>query len=261
MRKKIPNKLGPIVAVYRDRPLRWRDLFTTFIPAGIAVLTPVGYGIWRTYYGYIHYGIAAAQAWGPPWFKLATVALIPLLILAIIRVRRAHRVIIVFKDGLYIQGTWGLKRLLSWSQINGITSATIQDTFIRIPIRTRHKGKLYTNEGKPIRLDSQIPDLAELTSRIKAKLYPRLLPQLRARFQNGETLDFGPVLINQYHILINPGKRFNSKQYLWPEIKNIKLNAGHLLLEIHDRRAMKLPVNKIVNAELLIQIIKEGVVV
>ena len=96
------HQLGPLVAVYRDRLLGWRDFFLFFLPASLAVLTPLGYGFWRGWYAQTRFGPALAENWQWPWFALSGLALIPLLWLALRRVRSAHRVITIYKDGVQI---------------------------------------------------------------------------------------------------------------------------------------------------------------
>jgi hypothetical protein len=251
--------LGPMIATYRDRPLRWRDLLVTFLPAVLAVLAPLAYGIWRTYYGLQKYGLAAAKAWGPPWFALSSLALIALLMLALVRVRRAHRIVSVHQDGLYIQHTGGRKHTLQWGEIRSIRAMTFDDTFLGKKIRTRHRTLLGLQEGKTIRLDSSINNLAELTSRIKAKIYPRLLRQLRLELEAREELYFGPVTINRDRLRFEPGRLREAKQLAWRQVRNITIRNGRLVIDSHNDNPLSVPVNRIPNLELLIQLINEGV--
>lgn len=253
------EQLGPVIVTYRDRPLRWHDLLVTFLPAVLAVLAPLAYGVWRTYYGLQKYGLTAAKTWGPPWFVLSSLALIALLMLALVRIRRAHRIVSVHQFGLYIQYTGGRKRTLRWEEIRAITAMTFDDTFLGTTIRTRHRTLLGTQEGKPIRLDGSITNLAELTSRIKAKVYPRLLRQLRSALGAGEDLFFGPVTINRDQLQFDPGRLRATKQRTWRQVSNITIRNGRLVLDSQNHGPLSVPVNRIPNLELLIQLIKEGV--
>ena len=247
------HPLGPLIAAYRDRPLRWRDLLSTFLPASLAALTPLVYGLWRTYYARMYYGPAAANSWGRPWYALATAGLIPLLLLALSRVRRAHRVVQIHKNGIHIRGRRGRQHTLRWGEIGGIASTTLQDRFLGFTLRSRHRATLYPLLGKPIQLDSRLPNLDELTARVKARLYPRLLPELRTALRGGDQLYFGPVTLHTRAV------HLRGREIPWEQVALINLRAGYLVVELHQQRAKKIPVGQIPNVELLIQLIQEGV--
>ena len=93
----------------------------------------------------------------------------------------------------------------------------------------------------------------ELIARIKGKVYPHLLPTLRADLRSGKNLYFGPIVVDQ--------KRLNlqGKTYPWEQVNLINLCKGHLVIKFRNRRDQKIPVEQIPNIELLIQLIQEGV--
>jgi hypothetical protein len=248
------QRLGKVTAIYRDRGLTWRDFILTFLPAIVAVMTPIIYGTVREQYAENHFGPAAANTWSWSWYTLSAFALIPLLWLAVLRVRSAHRVIKVFTNAIYIQSTGGKRYLLGWNNISGLVDVKIQYTFIGIPLRRKHCAIIYHRKGKPIQLDYQIRDLDELCARIKAKIYPKLLPEYRSILKSGENLEFGQFTINR-NTLAMQGKEFS-----WNRISQISPQTGFLVVEIENQNQIKYPMEKIPNIELLIQLIQEGVV-
>ena len=253
MQPSTHKDLGKIIAIYRDRPLTWRDVLILFLPAALAVLAPWAYGVYRTYYAQAHYGPAAAQNWGPPWFGLAALALIPLLLLGLIRIRRSRRIVDVHKNGLRIRQTFGREHVFYWAQVEAISCNSVQESFLGINLSPRHRVRLFPVDGKPIRLNRNLDQLPELIARIKGKINPRLLPVLRADLQAGKILSFGPIQLDRKRL------KLRGKDYSWDQVALINIRAGHLVVEFTNRRARKIPVGQIPNVELMIQLIQEGV--
>ncbi len=245
--------LGPVLHVYRDRPFRWLDLFMLFIPASLAVIAPLLYGLKRDIYARSYYGPVAAQTWSWPWYALATVALIPLLLLALGRVRKSRRWVELHKNGLKISWTGNSLRTLLWNQILGISCSSSEVTFLGRTNRRRHQLTLHLVKGKLIHIDDHIRDLPELIDRIKAKIYPQLLPKMRTAFNKGETLNFGPVIIHQNAIKVR------EQQILWNQVTRLNVESGKLIVESLSRHPIRIPTRKIPNVELLIQVLQEGV--
>jgi hypothetical protein len=63
---KTTDELGPQIAIYRERPFQRRDLLVLFLPLGLAVLVPLGYGLYRAWYAYTQY--VRRRSLEPPWY-------------------------------------------------------------------------------------------------------------------------------------------------------------------------------------------------
>ncbi len=250
-RAQASHPLGPVIAIYRDRPLRWRDLFLLFIPAALAVLIPLLYGLRRTLYARAYYGPAPAQVWGRAWFELAALALIPLLLLALRRVRRARRVVVLRKGGVQIRWHGGVRLDLHWEQIAGIACDQEVRTFMGRALHTHTRLTIFPQSGAQIRLDDRLPGLNELTARLKARLYPRWLPALRTAYRRGEALPFGPLTLRP------EGLRLREVEILWEAVAHLEVEDGHLKISTTQGRKYKLPAGKIPNVELFIQLLQE----
>ncbi|MEA3351362.1 MAG: DUF6585 family protein [Chloroflexota bacterium] len=234
--------------IYRDRPLRWHDVFIVFVPGGLAVLTPFAYGLYIYFYG-----PEAAKDWSWPWFALAAVALVPLLLLAIRRVRRAHRVVTLHKNGLIVHWTGGKRAVLAWEEIDAVAETKVRYTFLGFRLNFRHSLVLYPLTGKPVRIDDRVQNFDELAARIKARVYPRLLPGMRTMLQKGEPLHFGPVSLLQGRI------RFQNQEIPWGKIISLNIDNGHLMVKSEISKPIMLATGDIPNVEILIQLLQEGV--
>ncbi|RME07417.1 MAG: hypothetical protein D6803_04080 [Anaerolineae bacterium] len=242
-----------MVAEYRERPLRWRDLFLLFLPAAAAALTPLLYGLQRYYYGQAYYGPAAAQAWSRPWFQLAALALVPLLLLGWRRVRQAHRLVRLHKHGLHIRRPGKQPLNLPWHAIQALACEQTSGALLGKTLTQRTRLTLFPRTGDPVELDSRIKGLDDLAARLKAHLYPRWLPELRAALRRGEWLSFGEVRLNRLGIQVRDA-------YLpWEQATLITVENGMLKMRTAPGDEIKLRAGKIPNLELFIQLLREEV--
>jgi hypothetical protein len=249
--------LGPQVALYRSRPLGWRDAFMVLIPGLLGVLAPYSYALWLYRQTLPRHGPAAAEQWSQPWFWLAWATLVVFVLLCILRLLDLRRFAAVHKRGVRLRPSILPTRSLQWKQISGVALSVTQDVFLRSRGRARLRAVIYLNQGKPIRLDERLQNLPELISRIKASLYPRLLPDMKAAFQAGKWLYFGPLAVQTRALRLQHG------QIAWEQVENMQVKAGYLAVSWKEgqgsARNVHIPVSKIPNLELLLQIIREGV--
>ncbi len=269
-KKKIRRdpELGALVAVYRRPPFRQWGLL---IPGFLCVLAPAGYGLWRADYAYTHFGPVAAGQWSRPWFLLATVALAAFILLVIARTLAARRLVAVFQEGLLVKPGPFRSRKLRWEHIAGIASESTQEHFLNLPMKTRQRALLYPTLGKPVRIRDDLEKLPELVSRVKASLYPRLLPRLNESFRAGQWLYFGPLAVQKQSLHIGsrrprtprrpqPSESASPKGSIpWSRVERLTVRSGRLMVELHDHAPYRIPVAKIPNLELLLQIIQQEV--
>lgn len=272
------KSLGPLLAAYRAPPIKQRHLAVFALLGLLFVLAPLSFGLYRGYYGLTHYGPVAAVTWSRNWLLGSLVAFILLMLLGLHRLVASRRRIAVHAHGLELAGfrrplfellPFTTPYTLMWSQIEGIAAQAFQDHFRGRPKPVRYRAVLFPRAGKPIRLHGidlqpDHPDsageLSELISRLKASLYPRLLPKLRAAFSAGEWLSFGPLAIQRQNIRF---ARAKNQPLAWNQVKSITVKSGCLVVELHkDSLASprhQYPVSQIPNLELLLQIIDQGV--
>lgn len=244
------HPLGPIIKVYQAQPLKWRDLWTTFLPLAILVLLPAGIGLWRSYYGYTRFGIAASQTWGQTWFSLSLILVLPLLVYALIRLWRAHMWVVVHRGGLRIHLPPNKKHLYLWDQLEGITHTAIQNTFLGFPIKTNHILYLFPSNHPPLRLPDRLPNLPQLREQIQEHIYPRLRRDYRALFRTGKPLYFGPVWLSQKGL--GDGKRTHT----WEKIQSLDISNGMFTIHLSGPKPIRIRAQNIPNIELLIEFLE-----
>lgn len=247
--------LGPLVDLYRGRALGWRDVGTLFLPGLLAVLAPLAGGLWRANYAFSHFGPVAAQAWSAPWFILSSFALLVFALLVAYRLMLARTTVAVHQRGLLLKLAPFNTRRLTWEQLSGIASQSVQEKFLTRPLRSYHEALLIPAAGRPVRLPRQMQRLPELISRIKAALYPRLLPALQTGFDDGQWIFFGPVTIQQESLQIREHKT------PWKNVERIFIRQGCLVVEFRgdSHPSQSMPLSQIPNVELLLQLIQQAV--
>ncbi len=261
-------EIGPLIATYRGRR---GVFFSLLLPGLLGVLAPLVYGIWLLDYANAKHGPVAAASWSRPWFLLATFALIVFAILAIYRLLLARRFVSVYRMGVRFRLNPLLTQQLRWDQIAGISNTVIQDHFFGIRLRTRQHAVLFPGTGNPLTLGEDFEKLPELVSRLKASLYPRLLSGLKTDFEAGKWLYFGPISINKKGMRIRRNRSQNWQQYqdqpaakkqillTWNRIEHLTVHSGELVVELRDQSPKRIPVSRIPNLELLLQIIQQRV--
>ncbi len=247
-KKTIP--LGQLTTVHHAQALRWRDLLSTFIPLGLVVLSPLGYGVWRSYYGYTHFGLAAAESWGRPWFLVSAIVALPLLLYALRRLRRAHLWVAVHAHGIRVHRPPGRVQAIPWGQVEGLSTSLTHNTFLGWKSQTRHSLTIYAINQAPIRLDDRLPRLPGLIASLKAHVYPRLRPQIRQAHKAGKALYFGPLKISEQ------GLDYKEKKLFWRDIDQVTIHKGCLQIHPHLVKAIRIPTKKILNIELLIELLE-----
>lgn len=265
--------LGPLLDTYRGRPLGRGDLLSLVLPGALVVLAPLAWGVWRYQSAYSTYGPAAAEAWSQDWFWLSGLLLVAFLAVLLRRVLLARRFVAVHKAGLRLNLPAG--RLLPfahpyslrWEQIAGIATETVQERFLGLDLGLTQRAVLYPSLGRPRRLDGSLQRQPELVSRLKAGLYPRLLPGLSERLKAGQWLWFGPLDIQGQALRLPPAWPAARPEVPWSQVRQIGVQAGYLTIEWNDppvqnrsrNRPLRIAVSQIPNLEILLQLVRQGI--
>ncbi len=252
------QQLGRVIRIFRSLPLGWRDVWFLLLPGALAVVVPLLYGYNRFRSAYTVHGPVPADQWSRPWYTLALIALCVFFIAAHLRIRVSHQFVAVHEKGIKV--VLDQRRILRWEEIAGVSTQSTRYHLLGLQLRERYAGILYPNTGKPIHLNGAIQGVAELLSMLKARLYPRLLPNLQENFENGQWLYFGPLAIQKDGIKLIRKGVFSSKQTItWSQVSRIQVRLGYLVVELSDKTSQKIPVSNIPNIELLLQLIQMGV--
>lgn len=249
--------LGAPIATYSPRKRQWYELLIWPLPGFIIAIVLIIAGLDWYYYGYTGFGPIAAKLWSWDWLLWGMVIGGFTLMVSAWQVYRSRIKVCLYRYGITIQLPLHKTRTLRWDEINGISSASIHEILLGHSLCIHHQLKILTNQGKSYTFDDRISHLLELTTRLKANLYPRILPKLRIRFKDGHPLIFGPVTIDLHSVKIN------QKNILWDQVCQMTVINGHLIIMVQHPGVKKpkhhsIPVYQIPNLELLMQLLQQG---
>lgn len=249
--------IGQSVAGYGPRKRQFREAWLWPLPGFILAILLIITGLDWFYYGYTKYGPVAANSWSQNWLVAGILICVITLSLTSWQFYRSRVKINLCQYGISIKLPGRSMGNYRWEEISGIASATIQEKFLGHIIRTRHRCTIYFKQDTPIIFDDRVHKITELITRLKANIYPRLLPELRLQFKNGERLIFGPIGIHIDYMVLS------KKQIPWEQIGRITVSSGHLCIEIRNKPSdhtsiHRISIEKIPNLELFYQILQRS---
>jgi len=255
-------RLGRLLAVHRGvQPGLGNALL--LLVSGLIVLLSLGYGFWRAISAYVQDGSVTVDFWSSFWLTLTVLALACFLVLAGYRLYRWRRFVAVYKQGLRLRLGFFRSQTLKWRDLAGVSSIVIQERFLHLPINTTHRAILFPHRGRPIQIRGPLQEMPTLIARLKANLYPRLLPGLREAFNAGARLCFGPISIQRQGIGLQSGQAHpsspSSDLVPWGEVAVIDVQTGCLVVKLRDGKTWRVPVIKIPNLEILLELAHQGV--
>jgi hypothetical protein len=258
--------------IYASPPVRPKHVASLAFLTFTLIAAPLLYGFLRGYYGLARFGPVAAAAWSQPWIIAAMFGTTACLAVGAWLFQMSRRNIELKPEGLILTAFgrmgWG-SRLISWDEIAGITVKIVKAGGKKREHKPhRYVLTLFRPRGLPLRIKGRVNEpgklgeidrLPELTSLIKAKVYPRLLPRLKRAFHAGQPVAFGPVSITREVMWVRRSGSY--RQFPWAAVKRLTVQSGFLVVELnefHASQAYRITVNKIPNLELLMQLISQG---
>lgn len=239
-------ELGSLIKIYRGRQIGWGALLSLCIGGSAAVLTPLAYGLWQANYGYTQFGPAAAAAWSRPWYFLASLASLALIVLAWLRVRDALLSVAVHQGGLVLSPAPIRKIKVTWQELEGLITSTTSQIFLGFQLDRRTRLKLLRYNHSPVLLDDRIQKLEELSLEIKRRVYPGITSRLSNALEDGQEFSFGPLTLT-------PGNmRLQNREITMSQIEAVKIASGFLVVELGAAGRMSVPLARIPNPEVLI---------
>lgn len=115
--------------------------------------------------------------------------------------------LILFPDGVAQTGKDG-PEMFRWNEIKEIY------TFIN-PIAGKHR--IVTQDGRKLEIDARVKDGKKLGLAVQQTLFDRMLPGAVKAFEQGETLTFGPLRLDQNSLY------YKAKVLGWNEIAKMQL--------------------------------------
>jgi len=253
--------LGPLLETHSLRRGLRQRLGALAVVGAVGALAAFAYGLYRWYFAFSRYGPAVVWRWSGPAFltALALGALGGLGVALLLRTRRIR--VKVHESGLAIERGARLQ-IVPWERVRGIYTAAFRDA-LPWPSRrsmaeltlTVDQLRLDGSEGEQrIRLTRTIDGLDALAETVKKRVYPGLLAEYSRAFNEGQALQFGPVVVAP------EGLRLNGRVYPWAQVGRAELARGRLVLqpdEADKGRRVRLAARRVPNVEVLLQFLEQ----
>ena len=138
--------------------------------------------------------------------------------------RRSRRRAQVFDQGL-VYSSSGTTQTWRWEEIAFVWQKIIRVSVNFIPAGTRYVYTIQHRNGQKIILDDGLRGIKYLGETIQQETFTRLMPLAVAAYNNGETLHFGKLTVNQQGI-------GNGKETVpWNQIKGVQVNQGYVAVK------------------------------
>jgi hypothetical protein len=249
---QVHQDLGPLLREHRLR----RELAILY-PA-LAILGLSGTAIacvwaaWRWLFAFNNYGSAAIWRWTTPAL-LTALGFASLGILGLILTWRSRGLrTSLYKSGMvYQRGRH--KETLLWDQIQRVHTSAVSYGFSSLAWGAQTTLKLHSNDGRQLRLTHAVTDMSGLAETIKHQIFPGLLETYRRKYNQGDTLSFGPLSLTKN------GVQRRDQMLPWENLGRISLGRGVLLIEPTDHnkdKRIRIPANRVPNVEICAQLIE-----
>ena len=208
--------------------------------------------VWFWLFAYRHYGPAAIARWTvPPLWSAMGFALVALVGLISSWRSRGLRVSLYDLGLVYQRGRQ--EKTLLWDQILQIHTTAVRYGLSSLVWGAQTTLELHTDDNRLVRLNHALTDLSSLAETIKRNVYPNLLDEYRRDLNQGNAINFGPLLLTLKGI--QQGQRFIP----WQDINQITLGRGSLLITPHEHdqgTKIRIPANQVPNVDLCVQLIE-----
>ncbi len=219
----------------------------------LAIISPFGYGLYRSVYGYFKFGIVAAYSWGRPWFLASLLAGLLFAIYIMVRHIRSKSNVYFYEKGIQVSRYRQEPQSLLWKDIKYIFEDSQQTSFFWLPVGENYAVRIVSLDGRELYIQDSLSNIGELIQRIKAKTFPRLRNSIISKFQDGSDISFGPITISLNYL------ELNADQYPWSRLKDIHIGSGKLVIELQNQQRITFPVKDIPNIEILLQLLVDGI--
>jgi hypothetical protein len=217
----------------------------------VGMVVTIIIGVWRWWYVMTHFGPAVLWRWLHPILWIA----IGLGVLGgtglYLLLHTSQQEIQLSPMGI----TWKKRRKLSvfcWEDIEKIYITSVQYGILDFAWASKTEVLLQLQEKKRLKISQTFEDIEKLVDTIKHYIYPLMFEKFRKAFNQGEPVQFGPV------VLTSQGVLNGQKAFRWQDIGKIELQKGRLELHaIEETGASKFsfPAHKIPNIDLCLQIL------
>lgn len=217
---------------------------------GMLIIVLIGFGRWQ--FALNNFGPAVIWRWINPivWIALGLGIIGITGLVFLLRVGRQE---IQLSPEAFTWKKGSSLKVYKWDDFQGIYISSVRYGILDFVWSEKTELGLQLHEGKRLRVSNAFDDIENLLNTVKHYLYPMMFERLKREFNQGEPLSFGPLL------LTTQGVVNGRKPLRWHEIEEVLLEQGYLQIQPSagsDNPGLSVPVHKIPNVELCIQLLR-----
>lgn len=218
--------LGALLGYYPIKNLnRWGGL----IAMGVCLCGAVAAGLYAVYEAYLWSPYGAVMIQDRMTIPLAISGV--LLLIAGLAGWGAYaswvKGIAFYEGGVAYRSRKGIQAW-RWEDVDRFYTAITRHYSSGIYTGTTHVYTLFNHMKKRLVLNDAYARVEDLGQRVEHNLFPRLYEHALNRYNAGETLDFGPVVLSK------TGIRIGKKVCPWDEVQQVSLRRGILRISKRD---------------------------
>jgi hypothetical protein len=242
------DNLGPLLREHRLR----RELAILYPALSILGLSGTAiaavWTAWRWIFAFNTYGVAAILRWTAPALLIVLCfAGIGILGLILTWRSRGFRVILHSEGMVYRKGRY--QESILWNQMMHIYTSAVRYGFSRLAWGAQTTLRINMSDDRQIHLPHALTDINGLAEFIKSQVYPGLLEEYRRKYNDGEPLLFGPLILNA------EGVQYKDETIKWENVERVSLGRGNLYLELPDSKSLRTVAHRVPNVEICAQLI------
>jgi hypothetical protein len=133
----------------------------------------------------------------------------------------------VYERGMAVRNHKGIT-MWPWADIVSLTAAVTRHYTNGIYTGTTHVYTIFNRKQEKLVLNDVFKNVDQLADEIAQKIFPLLYEPASEKFNTGQSLDFGPILISK------TGLQIGKKTFAWAEVKDVSLQRGELKISRRD---------------------------
>ncbi len=133
----------------------------------------------------------------------------------------------VYERGMAVRNHKGIA-MWPWVDIVSLTAAVTRNYTNGIYTGTTHVYTIFNRKREKLVLNDVFKYVDQLAEEIEQKIFPLLYEPASEKYNSGQPLDFGPILISK------TGFQIGKKTFAWAEVKDVSLQHGELKISRRD---------------------------
>ncbi len=146
---------------------------------------------------------------------------------------------------------------LAWEEITGLQMDFERVWWLIFPIKRRNL-TLHLFSGGTLKINHYLGKLDKVKAIFEKKIFPIIMERVRAGYDQGAVIPFGPVLLSKAN-----GMKFQNKVVRWESVHTMTVDKGCLSMVFYvaggSLETVKMPIKEIINLSVMLALVRESI--